>query len=71
MGVFPGFGGQKFIPYVMDKISAAKALVAGIKSVYVSLGLDYHKMNVQRQFATPPKSGYHRHPECDRSLSPM
>ncbi len=36
MGVFPGFGGQKFIPYVMDKISAAKALVAGI-DVYIEL----------------------------------
>ena len=27
MSVFPGFGGQKFIPYVLDKISTAKSLI--------------------------------------------
>ncbi|MEG2413822.1 MAG: ribulose-phosphate 3-epimerase [Clostridia bacterium] len=29
MGVFPGFGGQKFIPQVLDKIDEVKALVGG------------------------------------------
>jgi ribulose-phosphate 3-epimerase len=27
MSVNPGFGGQKFIPYVLDKIRAAKAII--------------------------------------------
>lgn len=36
MGVFPGFGGQKFIPAVMDKIDECKKLIAG-RNVYVEL----------------------------------
>ncbi|HRH78057.1 MAG TPA: ribulose-phosphate 3-epimerase, partial [Cellvibrionaceae bacterium] len=27
MSVNPGFGGQKFIPYVLDKVAAARALI--------------------------------------------
>ncbi len=36
MGVFPGFGGQKFIPEVMDKISELKRMTAG-RDVLVEL----------------------------------
>lgn len=36
MGVFPGFGGQKFIPEVMDKISVLKEMTKG-KDVLVEL----------------------------------
>ena len=36
MGVFPGFGGQKFIPEVMDKIDESKQLIAS-RDIYVEL----------------------------------
>lgn len=36
MGVFPGFGGQKFIPEVMDKIDESKKLIAS-RDIYVEL----------------------------------
>ena len=36
MGVFPGFGGQKFIPEVMDKIDEGKQLIAS-RDIYVEL----------------------------------
>lgn len=36
MGVYPGFGGQKFIPEVMDKISELKRMTEG-KNVLVEL----------------------------------
>ena len=36
MGVFPGFGGQKFIPEVMDKIDESKQLIAS-RGIYVEL----------------------------------
>ena len=36
MGVFPGFGGQKFIPEVMDKIDESKKLIAS-RGIYVEL----------------------------------
>ena len=36
MGVFPGFGGQKFIPEVMDKIDESKQLIAS-RNIYVEL----------------------------------
>ena len=36
MGVFPGFGGQKFIPEVMDKIDESKQLIASC-DIYVEL----------------------------------
>jgi ribulose-phosphate 3-epimerase len=29
MSVNPGFGGQKFIPYVLDKIRAARKIIDG------------------------------------------
>lgn len=36
MGVFPGFGGQKFIPEVMEKISKIKSMTSG-KNVLTEL----------------------------------
>ena len=36
MGVFPGFGGQKLIPEVMDKIDESKKLIAS-RDIYVEL----------------------------------
>lgn len=36
MGVFPGFGGQKFIPAVMDKIDECKKLTVG-RDIYIEL----------------------------------
>lgn len=36
MGVFPGFGGQKFIPEVMDKIDECKKYTAG-RNIYIEL----------------------------------
>lgn len=36
MGVFPGFGGQKFIPEVLDKIAQAKQII-GERNIYVEL----------------------------------
>ena len=36
MGVFPGFGGQKFISEVMDKIDESKKLIAS-RDIYVEL----------------------------------
>lgn len=36
MGVFPGFGGQKFIPEVMDKIDECKKYTVG-RNIYIEL----------------------------------
>lgn len=36
MGVFPGFGGQKFIPEVMDKIDKCKKYTVG-RNIYIEL----------------------------------
>ena len=36
MGVFPGFGGQKFIPEVMDKIYECKKYTVG-RNIYIEL----------------------------------